>query len=180
MITGVAAGAVAGRVSRKPPAVQPADIARLREATVAPAKAFAQAKFSFTAWAQFFFTPEVRAAPAPRRIVALSWGDMGEGGVETDAPTIVASLGEMAAPIIASEGVEAVAPIIAISVLHALSLIFTAIVVPRIMKDIFKRQTVRETLPGPTTAERAERRRRPSCRDVHTYLSISCVSKSSR
>ena len=110
----------------------------------------------------------------------MGWVDMGEGGVETDAPTIVASLGEMAAPIIASEGVEAVAPIIAISVLHALSLIFTAIVVPRIMKDIFKRQTVRETLPGPTTAERAERRRRPSCRDVHTYLSISCVSKSSR
>ena len=45
---------------------------------------------------------------------------MGEGGVETDAPIIVASLGETAAPIIASEGVEAVAPIVAISVLHAL------------------------------------------------------------
>ena len=54
-----------------------------------------------------------------------------EGGVETDAPTIVASLGVETAPIIASEGVEAVAPIIAISVLHALSLIFTAIVVPK-------------------------------------------------
>ena len=90
---------------------------------------------------------------------------MGEGGVETDAPIIVASLGEMAAPIITSEGVEAVAPIVAISVLHALSLLFVAIVVPkadtprtwrrrrrgsvssdrerlpgsRIMKDIFKK-----------------------------------------
>ena len=50
----------------------------------------------------------------------LGWGDMGEGGVETDAPIIVAILGETAAPIIASEGVEAVAPIVAISVLHAL------------------------------------------------------------
>ena len=56
---------------------------------------------------------------------------MGEGGVETDAPIIVAILGETAAPIIASEGVEAVAPIVAISVLHALSLLFVAIVVPK-------------------------------------------------
>ena len=37
---------------------------------------------------------------------------MSEGGVKTDAPTIVASLGEMAATIITSEGVEAVAPVV--------------------------------------------------------------------